>query len=225
MDYSVETRGLSKTYANSNAMLNVEALKPLDFQFERGRFYAIIGHSGSGKSTLLQLLGGIDTPTDGSVVIDGEDIYKLSAHKRTAFRRRHIGFVFQSYNLLPEFTVEENILMPLDFDGVERDDAYLAEITASLGIADKLEKYPYQLSGGEQQRAAIARALIMHPGLLLADEPTGNLDPQNADQVLDLFRKIVTDMNKTLILVTHDRSVAERADVIIRIENGTASVG
>lgn len=225
MDYSVETRGLSKTYANSNAMLNVEALKPLDFQFERGRFYAIIGHSGSGKSTLLQLLGGIDTPTDGSVVIDGEDIYKLSAHKRTAFRRRHIGFVFQSYNLLPEFTVEENILMPLDFDGAERDDAYLAEITASLGIADKLEKYPYQLSGGEQQRAAIARALIMHPGLLLADEPTGNLDPQNADQVLDLFRKIVTDMNKTLILVTHDRSVAERADVIIRIENGTASVG
>lgn len=224
MDFSVETRGLSKTYANTNAMMNVEALKPLDFQFERGKFYAIIGHSGSGKSTLLQLLGGIDKPTAGSVIIDGEDIYKLSARGRTAYRRRHIGFVFQAYNLLPEFTVEENILMPLDFDGAERDSAYLAEITEALGISDKLEKYPYQLSGGEQQRAAIARALIMHPSLLLADEPTGNLDPQNAGQVLDLFRKIVTDMDKTLILVTHDRSVAERADVIIRIENGVASV-
>ncbi len=215
----LRTEGLCKTYneGRSNA---VEALKPLDLHIKKGVFYAIIGRSGSGKSTLLQLLGGLDRPTGGKLFIENESVFDLSNSALCRLRRRRIGFVFQAYNLLEEHTVKENILMPLHLDGCTEDKAFFDEVVAALEIGDKLGRYPDQLSGGEQQRVAIARALVTKPAILLADEPTGNLDPKTGDQVLALLKDLAAKFDQTIILVTHDMEIAAMADEIIRLDGG-----
>lgn len=219
MEIALSTKGLEKTYFKGTPM-EVRALRPTDLTIERGRFYAIIGRSGSGKSTLLHLLGALDTPTSGELFIGGENVYALSDRQRARLRRRRIGFVFQAYNLLGEHTAEENIRMPLELDGREADAAQLSQVAQALGIAHKLHKYPNQLSGGEQQRVAIARALFSRPDILLADEPTGNLDPKTGDAVFELFRQTASALEQTVILVTHDMNLAQKADVVITLENG-----
>ena len=215
----LRTEGLCKTYnkGRSNA---VEALKPLDLHIKRGVFYAIIGRSGSGKSTLLQLLGGLDRPTGGKLFIENESVFDLSNSALCRLRRRRIGFVFQAYNLLEEHTVKENILMPLHLDGRREDKEFFNEVVSALEIGDKLNRYPDQLSGGEQQRVAIARALVTKPAILLADEPTGNLDPKTGDQVLALLKELAAKFDQTIILVTHDMEIAAMADEIIRLDGG-----
>ena len=215
----LRTEGLCKTY-NKGRSNEVEALKPLDLSIKRGVFYAIIGRSGSGKSTLLQLLGGLDRPTGGKLYIEDESVFDLSNSALCRLRRRRIGFVFQAYNLLEEHTVKENILMPLHLDGRKEDKAFFDEIVAALEIGDKLNRYPDQLSGGEQQRVAIARALVTKPAILLADEPTGNLDPKTGDQVLALLKNLAAKFDQTIILVTHDMEIAAMADEIIRLDGG-----
>ena len=215
----LRTEGLYKTY-NEGTDLEVRALKPLDLSIEKGVFYAIIGRSGSGKSTLLQILGGLDRPTGGKLFIEDADVFGLSNSALCRLRRRRIGFVFQAYNLLDEHTVKENILMPLHLDGREADPAFLKELVDALEIADKLDRYPDQLSGGEQQRVAIARALITQPAILLADEPTGNLDPRTGDQVLRHLKALAARFGQTILLVTHDMEIAANADRTIRLDSG-----
>ena len=215
----LRTEGLYKTY-NEGTDLEVRALKPLDLSIEKGVFYAIIGRSGSGKSTLLQILGGLDRPTGGKLFIEDADVFGLSNSALCKLRRRRIGFVFQAYNLLDEHTVKENILMPLHLDGREADPAFLKELVDALEIADKLDRYPDQLSGGEQQRVAIARALITQPAILLADEPTGNLDPRTGDQVLRHLKALAARFGQTILLVTHDMEIAANADRTIRLASG-----
>ena len=215
----LRTEGLYKTY-NEGTDLEVRALKPLDLSIEKGVFYAIIGRSGSGKSTLLQILGGLDRPTGGKLFIEDADVFGLSNSALCKLRRRRIGFVFQAYNLLDEHTVKENILMPLHLDGREADPAFLKELVDALEIADKLDRYPDQLSGGEQQRVAIARALITQPAILLADEPTGNLDPRTGDQVLRHLKALAARFGQTILLVTHDMEIAANADRTIRLDSG-----
>ena len=215
----LRTEGLYKTY-NEGTELEVRALKPLDLSIEKGVFYAIIGRSGSGKSTLLQILGGLDRPTGGKLFIEDADVFGLSNSALCKLRRRRIGFVFQAYNLLDEHTVKENILMPLHLDGREADPAFLKELVDALEIADKLDRYPDQLSGGEQQRVAIARALITQPAILLADEPTGNLDPRTGDQVLRHLKALAARFGQTILLVTHDMEIAANADRTIRLASG-----
>ena len=215
----LRTEGLYKTY-NEGSSLEVKALKPLDLSIEKGVFYAIIGRSGSGKSTLLQILGGLDRPTGGKLFIEDADVFGLSNSALCRLRRRRIGFVFQAYNLLDEHTVKENILMPLHLDGREADPAFLKELVDALEIADKLDRYPDQLSGGEQQRVAIARALITQPAILLADEPTGNLDPRTGDQVLRHLKALAARFGQTILLVTHDMEIAANADRTIRLDSG-----
>ena len=215
----LRTEGLYKTY-NEGTDLEVRALKPLDLSIEKGVFYAIIGRSGSGKSTLLQILGGLDRPTGGKLFIEDADVFALSNSALCKLRRRRIGFVFQAYNLLDEHTVKENILMPLHLDGREADPAFLKELVDALEIADKLDRYPDQLSGGEQQRVAIARALITQPAILLADEPTGNLDPRTGDQVLRHLKALAARFGQTILLVTHDMEIAANADRTIRLASG-----
>ncbi len=215
----LRTEGLYKTY-NEGTNLEVRALKPLDLSIEKGVFYAIIGRSGSGKSTLLQILGGLDRPTGGKLFIEDADVFGLSNSALCKLRRRRIGFVFQAYNLLDEHTVKENILMPLHLDGREADPAFLKELVDALEIADKLDRYPDQLSGGEQQRVAIARALITQPAILLADEPTGNLDPRTGDQVLRHLKALAARFGQTILLVTHDMEIAANADRTIRLASG-----
>ena len=183
-------------------------------------FHAIIGRSGSGKSTLLQILGGLDRPTGGKLFIEDADVFGLSNSALCKLRRRRIGFVFQAYNLLDEHTVKENILMPLHLDGREADPTFLKELVDALEIADKLDRYPDQLSGGEQQRVAIARALITQPAILLADEPTGNLDPRTGDQVLRHLKALAARFGQTILLVTHDMEIAANADRTIRLASG-----
>ena len=219
MKVALETRALEKTYFKGTPM-EVQALKPTDLQIESGKFYAIIGRSGSGKSTLLHLLGALDTPTSGELIIGGERVYALRDAQRARLRRRRIGFVFQAYNLLAEHTADENIRMPLELDGRSVDEAHCAQIVRALGIEEKIHQYPNQLSGGEQQRVAIARALVTRPDILLADEPTGNLDPRTGDAVFALFRQTAAALSQTVILVTHDMDIARRADVVITLENG-----
>ena len=215
----LRTEGLYKTY-NEGSANEVRALKPLDLRVEKGVFYAIIGRSGSGKSTLLQLLGALDKPSGGKLFLEEQSVYDLSNGELCRLRRRRIGFVFQAYNLLDEHTVKENILMPLHMDGREAEPALLRELTQALEIENKLDRYPDQLSGGEQQRVAIARALITKPAILLADEPTGNLDPKTGDQVLKLLKELAARFGQTILLVTHDMEIAAMADKIIRLDNG-----
>ena len=215
----LRTEGLYKTY-NEGSSLEVKALKPLDLSIEKGVFYAIIGRSGSGKSTLLQILGGLDRPTGGKLFIEDADVFALSNSALCKLRRRRIGFVFQAYNLLDEHTVKENILMPLHLDNRKADPAFFKELVDVLEISDKLNRYPDQLSGGEQQRVAIARALITQPAILLADEPTGNLDPRTGDQVLRHLKTLAARFGQTILLVTHDMEIAANADRTIRLDSG-----
>lgn len=221
MGILVQTKGLSKTYGKGEN--EVQALKECHLCFAEGSFTSIVGRSGSGKSTLLHLLGGLDTPTTGSVEIEGRDIYRLSDSERTIFRRRRVGFVFQFYNLMPELTAYQNILLPMQLDNRKVDKAYLDEVISLLGLGDRLSHYAGELSGGQQQRVAIARALITQPAVLLADEPTGNLDGKSGAEVLELLHLSRKRFNQTLIMVTHDRQIAEGADRIITLEDGCIS--
>ena len=215
----LRTEGLYKTY-NEGSENEVHALKPLDISIEEGVFYAIIGRSGSGKSTLLQILGGLDRPSGGKLFIEDKSIFDLSNNELCRLRRQRIGFVFQAYNLLEEHTVKENILMPLHLDGRDIEPEFLKELVEALEISDKLDRYPDQLSGGEQQRVAIARALASKPAILLADEPTGNLDPKTGDQVLRHLKALAARFHQTILLVTHDMEIAGMADRVIRLHNG-----
>ena len=215
----LRTEGLYKTY-NEGSENEVHALKPLDISIEEGIFYAIIGRSGSGKSTLLQILGGLDRPSGGKLYIEDQSLFDLSNNELCRLRRRRIGFVFQAYNLLEEHTVKENILMPLHLDGRDADLEFMQELVDALEISDKLDRYPDQLSGGEQQRVAIARALVSKPAIILADEPTGNLDPKTGDQVLRHLKALAARFHQTILLVTHDMEIAGMADRIIRLHNG-----
>ncbi len=196
------------------------ALAGVSFSVESGEFVAVTGTSGSGKSTLLHLLGGVDVPTSGKVIIDGEDIYSLSAAKLAAFRRKKVAMIYQFYNLLPMLNVRSNILLPLELDGRKYEKKELLNILKLLGIEDKEFHYPNQLSGGQQQRVAIARALITCPSVLLADEPTGNLDSAHSEDIIKLLRESNTERGQTIILVTHDMNIASQADRIIEISDG-----
>ena len=198
----------------------VEALRGVSFQLERGEFVAIMGPSGSGKSTLMHLLGGVDRATSGSIELEGVRLEELSEEKRTLFRRRQIGLVYQFYNLVPLLTVRENIALPLLLDGRSLAPGQLEQLADALALSDKLDAYPHQLSGGQQQRAGIGRALITCPALLLADEPTGNLDSSNTRQVMALLRKFHRAMGQTILMITHDRDLALQADRILTLEDG-----
>ena len=219
MSTILQTIGLYKTY-NAGTPAQVEALKPTDLEIREGLFTGIIGRSGSGKSTLLHLLGALDRPSGGRVILGGEDVFGLSDKGLARLRRRRVGFVFQAFNLLLEYTARENILLPLHLDGKDPAPGRLEAIVELLGIGSRLNHYPNQLSGGEQQRVAIARALCAQPDILLADEPTGNLDSRTGDQVLKLLMESAKAMEQTLIIVTHDPGIAELAEVLITLDSG-----
>ena len=208
-----------KRYYKTNDV-EVRALDGVSFDVEKGEFISIIGASGSGKSTLLHLLGGLDYPTSGKVLIDDIDIYALKDDERTIFRRRNIGFVFQAYNLLPMLNVYENIIIPFGLDGDKVDKKYVDSVIDILEISDQKYKMPNELSGGQQQRAAIARALVTKPSLILADEPTGNLDSKSSSQVVYLLKKINKELGNTILMITHDDAVAQAAEKTLRIEDG-----
>lgn len=209
---------LKRYYEGEN--VTVKALDDVSFQIDSGDFVAVVGASGSGKSTLLHLIGGLDMPTEGKVVIDGVDLYALKEDERTIFRRRHVGFVFQAYNLLPMLTVYENILLPFGLDGEKPSLDYMQAIVSRLGLEEQLDKLPNALSGGQQQRVAIARALVRKPALILADEPTGNLDSKTSAEVVALFQSINREMGHTIVMITHDDDVAQRAGKILRVADG-----
>lgn len=208
-----------KRYYKTNDV-EVRALDGVSFDVEKGEFISIIGASGSGKSTLLHLLGGLDYPTSGKVLIDSTDIYALKDDERTIFRRRNIGFVFQAYNLLPMLNVYENIIIPFGLDGDKVDKKYVDSVIDILEISDQKYKMPNELSGGQQQRVAIARALVTKPSLILADEPTGNLDSKSSSQVVYLLKKINKELGNTILMITHDDAVAQAAEKTLRIEDG-----
>lgn len=214
----VKVENLTKVYGKDNAQ--VVALDHVSFEVPKGQFLAIVGPSGSGKSTLLHLLGGVDRPTSGRVLIDGEDIYALNESSLAVFRRRQIGLIYQFYNLLPVLNVEENITLPLLLDGQKPDQAQLQQMVATLGLSNRLRHLPNQLSGGQQQRVSIGRALIANPAIVLADEPTGNLDSKNSQEILDLLKLSNKIYQQTVIIITHDPSIALKADRILRIEDG-----
>ncbi len=214
----IRIENLSKTYGSGDTAVN--ALKGCNAEFESGKFIAITGTSGSGKSTLLHILGGLDTEAEGNVFYDETNVIKMNDGTLSEFRRKNIGFVFQFFNLIPELTAKENILVTLMIDKTKPDKKYFDELTASLGITDRLTHYPSQLSGGQQQRVAIARALINKPKVILCDEPTGNLDKKSGSEVLQLLRKLQSEYGQTIIMVTHDPDIASSADKIIRIEDG-----
>ncbi len=209
---------IKKVYGTGDSQ--VTALNGISLSVEKGEFVAIMGASGSGKSTLLHILGGVDKPTEGKVMVEGTDISKMNSTQAAIFRRRKVGLVYQFYNLIPTLTVRKNILMPLLLDKKKVNQEYFEQIVDSLGIADKLEALPNQLSGGQQQRAAIARSLIYRPALLLADEPTGNLDRRNAEEIVDLLKLSNRSLNQTIVLITHDEKVALEAGRIVTIEDG-----
>ena len=209
---------LTKVYGKGENQ--VFALNDVSFSVRKGEFVAIIGPSGSGKSTLLHVLSGLDRPTSGKVLIDGVDMFSFSDEKMAIFRRRSMGFVFQQFNLLDEYSVLNNICMPLRLDGRKPDETFLAEVTKMLGIEEKLKKYPYELSGGEQQRVAIARSILAKPHIIFADEPTGNLDKKAGEDTLNLLSSCAARFGQTLIIVTHDLEIAKKADRIIKIEDG-----
>ena len=208
-----------KRYYKTNDV-EVRALDGVSFEVKKGEFISIIGASGSGKSTLLHLLGGLDYPTSGKVLIDDTDIYALKDDERTIFRRRNIGFVFQAYNLLPMLNVYENIIIPFGLDGDKVDKKYVDSVIDILEISDQKYKMPNELSGGQQQRVAIARALVTKPSLILADEPTGNLDSKSSSQVVYLLKKINKELGNTILMITHDDAVAQAAEKTLRIEDG-----
>ena len=214
----LETRDLKKYYGSGDTQ--VKALDGVDLNIEQGEFVAIVGTSGSGKSTLLHMLGGLDRPTSGTVTVDGKDIFALRDEALTIFRRRKIGFVFQSYNLVPVLSVWENIVLPVELDGKNVDQAYVEEVIATLGLEKKLQNLPGQLSGGQQQRVAIARALATKPAILLADEPTGNLDSRTSQDVLSLMKVTGQKFAQTMVMITHNEEIAQMADRIVRIEDG-----
>lgn len=214
----LEVQNLSKIYGKGDTM--VKALDNVSFSVNQGEFVAIIGPSGSGKSTLLHILGGVDTPTSGTVVINGKDISTLDETALAIFRRRQIGLIYQFYNLIPILTVEENLTLPLLLDGVKPDKRRIDNLISILGLSERLKHLPNQLSGGQQQRVSIGRALVNNPALMLADEPTGNLDSENSREIVALLRKFNKENNQTVIIITHDEKIALSADRIISIEDG-----
>ena len=213
----LQTKNLKKYYGSGDTQ--VRALDGVDLQVENG-VVAIVGTSGSGKSTLLHMLGGLDRPTSGSVVVDGRDLSTLKDEELTVFRRRKIGFVFQAYNLVPVLSVYENIVLPIQLDGGKLDAAYIDQVIGALGLKEKLNSLPSQLSGGQQQRVAIARALATKPAILLADEPTGNLDSRTSNDVLSLMKVTGQKFSQTMVMITHNEEIAQLADRIVRIEDG-----
>ncbi len=214
----LETRDLKKYYGAGDT--RVKALDGVTLSVEQGEFMAIVGTSGSGKSTLLHMLGGLDRPTAGTVTVDGQEIFSLKEEALTIFRRRKIGFVFQSYNLVPVLSVWENIILPIQLDGRAVDQAFVREVVTTLGLEQKLDRLPSQLSGGQQQRVAIARALASKPAILLADEPTGNLDSKTSQDVLGLMKVTSQKFGQTMVMITHNEEIAQMADRIVRIEDG-----
>ena len=214
----LETRGLRKVYGSGDT--EVRALDGVDLAVEKGEFAAVVGTSGSGKSTLLHMLGGLDRPTGGSVIVDGRDLSTLKDEALTIFRRRKIGFVFQNYNLVPVLNVYENIVLPIQLDGGQLDKAYMNQIIETLGLESKLQNLPNNLSGGQQQRVAIARALAAKPAIILADEPTGNLDTRTSQDVMALLKITSQKFAQTIVMITHNEEIAQMADRIIRIEDG-----
>lgn len=214
----LKCEGARKVYGSGNNQ--VVALDGIDLTVSKGEFVAIIGASGSGKSTLLHILGSVDKPTDGKITIEGTDLSKLNQTQAALFRRRKVGLVYQFYNLIPTLTVQQNILMPLSLDRKKPNKEFFDKVINSLGIADKLQALPNQLSGGQQQRVAIARSLIYRPAILLADEPTGNLDQKNSKEIIDMLKLSNRNLNQTILLITHDEKVALEADRMITIEDG-----
>lgn len=214
----LQTKSLKKIYGTGETA--VHALDGVDFTVEKGEFVAIVGMSGSGKSTLLHMLGGLDRPTEGSVTVDGKNIFSLKDEELTIFRRRKIGFVFQNYNLVPVLNVYENVVLPIQLDGNMPDDTYINNIIVTLGLESKLQSLPNNLSGGQQQRVAIARALASKPAIILADEPTGNLDSKTSQDVLSLLKVTSQKFSQTIVMITHNEEIAQLADRIIRIEDG-----
>ena len=214
----LETKDLKKYYGSGDTQ--VKALDGVDLTVENGEFVAIVGTSGSGKSTLLHMLGGLDRPTGGSVLVEGRDIFALKDEELTIFRRRKIGFVFQSYNLVPVLSVYDNIVLPIQLDGGTIDQNYVNQVIEALGLEQKLDRLPNQLSGGQQQRVAIARALATKPAILLADEPTGNLDSRTSQDVLSLMKTTGQKFAQTMVMITHNEEIAQLADRIVRIEDG-----
>ena len=209
---------ITKTYKTSSG--EVHALNGVSVAFEQGEFCAVIGRSGSGKSTLLHILGGLDRPTSGQVFVNGEDLFALNDEQMAVFRRRHMGFVFQQFNLLEEYNIRNNICMPLKLDHRKPDPAFFDEVIATLGLDEKLRKFPSELSGGEQQRVAIARSVLAKPELIIADEPTGNLDKKTGEETLSLLTGCAARFGQTLIVVTHNPEIAEKADRVITLEDG-----
>ena len=219
----LETKNLKKYYGEGESL--VKALDGVNLKVEQGEFVSIVGTSGSGKSTLLHMLGGLDYPTEGSVYVDGKDISTLKADALAIFRRRKIGFVFQSYNLVPVLNVYENIIFPIYLDGNRIDESYINSIIETLGLESKINSLPSQLSGGQQQRVAIARALAAKPAIILADEPTGNLDSRTSQDVLGLLKVTARKFEQTIVMITHNEEIAQMADKIIRIEDGRIMTG
>ena len=214
----LQTKDLRKIYGAGET--EVRALDGVDLTVEKGEFVAVVGTSGSGKSTLLHMLGGLDRPTSGTVTVDGRELSTLKDEELTIFRRRKIGFVFQAYNLVPVLNVYENIVLPIQLDGKEPDQGYLDQIIATLGLEKKLQSLPNNLSGGQQQRVAIARALAAKPAILLADEPTGNLDSKTSQDVMGLLKVTSQRFAQTIVMITHNEEIAQMADRIVRIEDG-----
>lgn len=214
----LETRNLVKYYGSGENL--VKAIDHTDIRIEPGEFAAVVGRSGSGKSTLLHMLGGLDRPDSGKVLIEGRDIFRLKDERLAVFRRRKIGFIFQSYNLVPSLNVWENIVLPIGLDGRKVDQEYVMDIIRRIGMEDRLHALPNTLSGGQQQRVAIARALASRPAIILADEPTGNLDSRTEIEVVNLLKNCVTEYGQTLVMITHDESIAQMADRMIVIEDG-----
>lgn len=215
----VRVENLCKVYGTGE--MKVKAVDDINLTINQGEFVAIVGPSGSGKSTLLHLLGGVDRPSSGKVIVDGVDIYSLSEEELAIFRRRKVGFIFQFYNLVPVLDVEENILLPLLLDNKKLDRKYIDELISILGLNERKDHLPNELSGGQQQRVSIGRALAYSPSIVLADEPTGNLDSQNSKEIIDLLKLSVQKYNQTLVLITHDLDIASQADRIITIEDGS----
>ncbi|HIY13295.1 MAG TPA: ABC transporter ATP-binding protein [Candidatus Agathobaculum merdipullorum] len=214
----LEVQDLCKTYGSGETA--VHALRHATFSVQKGEFVAVVGESGSGKSTLLNLIGALDTPTSGRVRIDGKDIFSMKERNLTVFRRRNIGFIFQSFNLIPELTVEQNIVFPVLLDYQKPDKAYLEELLTVLGLRERRHHLPSQLSGGQQQRVAIGRALITRPALILADEPTGNLDTQNTSEVIALLKEASRRYEQTILIITHSRAISQTADRILQVSDG-----
>lgn len=214
----LEVTDVCKTYGTGDTAVN--ALNKISFNVPKGEFIAVVGESGSGKSTLLNMIGALDSPTSGKVIIDGNDIFNMNDEKLTIFRRRNIGFVFQAFNLIPELNVEQNITFPVLLDYKKPDQAYVEELLTVLSLKDRRNHLPRQLSGGQQQRVAIGRALITRPMLILADEPTGNLDSQNSNEVISLMKTASKRYQQTIIMITHNRSLASTADRVLQVSDG-----